>query len=75
MNLNVLYDLTNMPSTMMLAFSANELGFESVGPIINDSNEIIGNVWTNLENPESENFDELKTALDQLAENLTYEVV
>ena len=75
MKLKVIYDINSQPSTALLSLSAEEIGFESLGPISDIDNNVIGNIWYDVEDPSKTDFTDLQTLLSNLAENLTYEII
>lgn len=75
MKLKMLYDLEQMPSTAFLSSYIEAYGYSSYGPILDNDEDIIGNLWFDPNDLTRTDFTELQSLLSSQYEFASYEVV
>jgi hypothetical protein len=75
MKLKMLYNVTQLPSTAMLAGYIETYGYSSYGPVVANDYEVVGNIWFDLNDEDRTDFTELQDLLTSQYDLATYEVI
>lgn len=75
MKLKMLYDINELPCVPLLAEAVSPYGYNSWGPIGDENNHTIGNIWFDTQDENRTDFTELQNLLSAEYNLATFEVI